>query len=84
MNRHGIDDDDQVERQTTYTPSSEQTTEELQRENPRATAEDDGSEGADVQVLPGTGGPDDTGATSTGGDVDPDIDLNRGANPVDR
>ena len=65
-----LDDDEQVVKDRSYSPSSERETAARQDEDPAdSRATDDVS--ADVEVLPGTGGPDDVGEVH----VDPD-DLN--------
>jgi hypothetical protein len=55
-------EDESVERDTTYSPASETETRERQEDpaESRATADPDIDEN-DVNVLPGTGGPDDVG-----------------------
>ncbi|HET6826002.1 MAG TPA: hypothetical protein VFH64_08760 [Amnibacterium sp.] len=54
---------------TDYSPSSERDVEDLQQDQAGSPALDDpGIDRRDVQLLPGTGAPDDTGQT----DVDPD------------
>jgi hypothetical protein len=62
-------EDESVERDTTYSPASESETRGRQADPDvsRATDDPDIDEG-DITVLPGTGGPDDTGDV----DVNPD------------
>ncbi|MCX7523448.1 hypothetical protein OSC27_14325 [Microbacterium sp. STN6] len=78
QNDDGIGDESQTEKDTSYSPSSGRDTKRLQHESADRQAErDDVNDGDDVQVLPGTGGPDDAGATSAGDDIDPEVDLGR-------
>ncbi|MDX2377329.1 hypothetical protein M4I32_11015 [Microbacterium sp. LRZ72] len=63
-------DDDNVTKDTAYSPASETETEHKQ-EDPLPETVDDDIDPDDVLTVPGTGGPDDTGDV----DVDPD-DLN--------
>jgi len=67
-----LTDREQTSKDMSYSPSSGRETEELQ-EAPNSAALDDADiDPNDVNVLPGTGGPDDVGDV----DVDPDdIDL---------
>jgi hypothetical protein len=70
-------DDEQVKRDTTYSPSSER--EMRARDNdPQGSAalEDDDINPDDVKVLPGTGGPDDVGDIEVNED-----DLNLPSSP---
>ena len=62
-------EDEAIERDTTYSPASETETRERQEDpaTSAATADPDINDD-EVKVLPGTGGPDDTGDV----DVDPD------------
>lgn len=74
-NRGG--DEEQTRRDTAYSPASDRETEKRQAnpdESP-ATADED-IDGDDVKLLPGTGGPDDSGDV----EVDED-DLNMPRNP---
>lgn len=59
----GLDDDDQRQKDTSYSPSSGQETEELQRDGRDSEALDEDVDAAEVITLPGTGGPDDAGDT---------------------
>jgi len=69
----------QRERDTAYSPASERETEQLQREPHASPALDQGVDDAQVQTLPGTGGPDDSGATEpTQDDLDPAEIARRG------
>jgi hypothetical protein len=70
-------DDEQVKRDTAYSPASDRETELRQQDPAESAATEDASiDDADVKVLPGTGGPDDSG------DVDVDEDeLNMPRNP---
>ncbi len=74
-NRGG--DDEQVRRDTSYSPASDKETEQRQQDPAESAATDDAAiDENDVKVLPGTGGPDDTG------DVEVDDDeLNMPRNP---
>ncbi|WP_157156508.1 hypothetical protein [Diaminobutyricimonas sp. LJ205] len=74
-NRGG--DDEQVRRDTSYSPASDKETEQRQQDPAQSAATDDAAiDENDVKVLPGTGGPDDTG------DVEVDDDeLNMPRNP---
>jgi hypothetical protein len=63
-------EEESVRRDTTYSPGSDTETRELQRERMPDTVDDD-IDAADVNAVPGTGGPDDVGDV----DVDP-ADLN--------
>lgn len=67
MNDHGkpskANDEEQTRKDTSYSPSSERETHELQHtdvEQSAASADDETTREA-IDVLPGTGGPDDTG-----------------------
>ncbi len=66
-------EDESIERDTVYSPASESEMQERQRDPAQSEATEDADIDADaVKVLPGTGGPDDTGDV----DVDPgDIDF---------
>ncbi|TQO22792.1 hypothetical protein [Paramicrobacterium agarici] len=66
---HGLDDTEHVEKDTAYTPGSEQEQEYKQKDPVPDTIDDDVDQ--NVEVAPGTGGPDDQGDV----DVDPD-DIN--------
>ncbi|RNE67414.1 hypothetical protein [Cryobacterium tepidiphilum] len=64
----GLPEHEQLDRDTSYSPSSEDDMEPLQRHPRQSEALDDPDiDPADVEVLPGTGGPDDQGDV----DVDP-------------
>ncbi len=54
-----LDDDDQLVKDRSYSPSSERETAARQDSPDRSAATDDTE--ADVRLLPGTGGPDDDG-----------------------
>ncbi|MCU1636227.1 MAG: hypothetical protein JWQ68_1466 [Cryobacterium sp.] len=74
---HVPSDHEQTERDTSYSPASEDE-QESRQQNPRSSkATDDGDIDPDqVKLLPGTGGPDDVG------DIDVDEnDLNLPFNP---
>ena len=58
-----LPDERLTEKDMSYSPSSGRETEERQKSPARSRATDDVDE-SEVQVLPGTGGPDDTGAVS--------------------
>lgn len=60
-------ENDVVRKDMSYSPGSETETQRKQ-ENPLPDAVADDVDGADVRVVPGTGGPDDVGDV----DVDPD------------
>ncbi|MHA6667711.1 hypothetical protein ACX3O0_02445 [Homoserinimonas sp. A447] len=62
-------EDESIERDTTYSPASDTETRERQKHpaDSPATADPEVDD-AEVKVLPGTGGPDDSGDV----DVDPD------------
>ncbi|MET0842698.1 MAG: hypothetical protein ABWY23_02530 [Mycetocola sp.] len=67
-----LSDSEQTGKDVSYSPSSGRETEELQKSSDSAALDDTDIDAADVNVLPGTGGPDDVGDV----DVDPDdIDL---------
>jgi len=58
----GLTEEQQLNRDTSYSPSSEDDMEALQRHPGQSEALDDPDiDPADVQVLPGSGGPDDQG-----------------------
>lgn len=59
----GLGEEEQRERDTAYSPASERETEQLQREPEKSPALAQDVDGDAVQTLPGTGGPDDPGAT---------------------
>ncbi|WP_353987666.1 hypothetical protein [Ruicaihuangia caeni] len=65
----GRDEEEQLARDTAYSPSSEDETEAKQANSVPDALDDDIKD--DVRVAPGTGGPDDQGDV----EVDPD-DLN--------
>ena len=62
-----LSDDEQLRKDRSYAPSSGRETQQRQASPDRSRATDDVDAEA-VEVLPGTGGPDDDGAV----DVDPD------------
>lgn len=67
-----LSDSEQTGKDVSYSPSSGRETEELQESSDSAALDDADIDAADVNVLPGTGGPDDVGDV----DVNPDdIDL---------
>ena len=67
-----LSDSEQTGKDVSYSPSSGRETEELQGSSDSAALDDADIDAADVNVLPGTGGPDDVGDV----DVNPDdIDL---------
>ena len=67
-----LSDAEQTDKDVSYSPSSGQETEQLQDSPDSAALDDADIDPADVNVLPGTGGPDDVGDV----DVDPgEIDL---------
>lgn len=68
-----LNDREQTTKDRSYSPSSSRETEELQQEGSDSLALDDPAiDEDDVNLLPGTGGPDDVGDI----EVDPDeIDL---------
>jgi len=68
--RTGMSDSDAVEKDMSYSPSSETETQQKQDGQPPAALDDDIDPDA-INVAPGTGGPDDVGDI----EVDPD-DLN--------
>ena len=70
-------DNEQTERDTSYSPGSEREM-QAREQHPRSSEalDDDDIDAGDVNVLPGTGGPDDVGDV----DVDED-DLNMPRNP---
>ena len=65
----GISERESLEKDTHYSPRSEKDTEAKQDESVSASAavQDDDVDSSQVDVLPGTGGPDDVGDV----DVDP-------------
>jgi hypothetical protein len=75
----GLPEHEQLDRDTSYSPSSEDDMEPLQRHPRQSEALDDPDiDPDDVQVLPGAGGPDDQGDV----DVDPrDIHIPGRATP---
>ena len=67
-----LSDAEQTGKDVSYSPSSGQETEQLQASSDSAALDDPDIDAEDVNVLPGTGGPDDVGDV----DVDPgEIDL---------
>lgn len=75
---NATNDDEQVEKDTSYSPASEQEM-EAREGSPRSSeaTKDPDIDQDDVTVLPGTGGPDDQG------DVEVDEeDLNLDGNPT--
>lgn len=67
-----LSDSEQTGKDVSYSPSSGRETEELQDSPDSAALDDTDIDAADVNVLPGTGGPDDTGDVDVDAD---DIDL---------
>jgi hypothetical protein len=64
-----LDDERQTEKDISYSPASDRETAERQKSPAESPATDDVD--ADVQTLPGTGGPDDPGDVSTAtGEID--------------
>ncbi|HXR43983.1 MAG TPA: hypothetical protein VN759_04195 [Pseudolysinimonas sp.] len=64
-----LDDDEQLVKDRSDSPSSERETAARQADPAHSAATDDiGTDDADVRLLPGTGGPDDDGEVH----VDPD------------
>lgn len=62
----GLSDDELTKKDTAESPRSERETRRMQHETPdESAAADDGVDTDRVKLLPGTGGPDDSG------DVDP-------------
>ena len=57
----GLSDDELVEKDTAYSPSSGRESERLQNEDRSDELAEDGIDPSRVKILPGTGGPDDTG-----------------------
>ncbi|MET1052190.1 MAG: hypothetical protein ABWX65_06075 [Mycetocola sp.] len=73
-----LSDVEQTGKDRSYSPSSAQETEQLQNTTDSAALDDDDIDADDVNLLPGTGGPDDVGDI----DVDPDeIDLSGNSGP---
>lgn len=67
-----LSDTEQTGKDVSYSPSSGRETEQRQASSDSAALDDPDIDDDDVNVLPGTGGPDDVGDV----DVDPDeIDL---------
>lgn len=66
---HGLGDNAQEAKDTSYSPASEEETEQKQQDPVPDELDDDVED--NVEVAPGTGGPDDQGDV----DVDPD-DIN--------
>lgn len=75
---HGLSDDEQEAKDTRYAPGSEKEQEYKQRDPVPDTIDDDIDQ--NVDVAPGTGGPDDPGDV----DVDPDELKRPTEDPKDR
>ena len=65
----GLSDEEQTDKDVSYSPGSESETNALQHEQASSPALDDVDKDA-VRTLPGTGGPDDNGETDV-----PDADI---------
>ena len=64
-------DDEVVPKDTSYSPASERETRVKQDERPEESAASSDADVSEVRLLPGTGGPDDSGDTGGGGEAVP-------------